>query len=314
MPIRKADDILNVNPTKPITAKPFVKWAGGKGNLLQKLEALLPTDFDDLENVTYIEPFVGGGAMLFYMLQRHKCIRRAVINDINADLIRCYQLIADTPQILIDRLKSIENNYYSVDFPARKELFYVYRDQYNSEGIHPDERAALFIFLNHTCFNGLYRVNAAGKFNVPYGRYKKPVICNEELIMADHRLLSSVELVIRKPGDYKLVRQNLSRNHSNFVYFDPPYRPLNDTSSFKEYSNDPFDDIQQEELKEFCDRLSNQNCLIMLSNSDSKTENGDSYFEELYQGYQFERIMAPRFINANGEKREKLTEVVIRNY
>ena len=299
---------------KTIVAKPFVKWAGGKGNLLQELEALLPTDFDDLENVTYIEPFVGGGAMLFYMLQRHKCIRRAVINDINADLIRCYQLIADTPQILIDRLKSIENNYYSVDFPARKELFYAYRDQYNSEGIHPDERAALFIFLNHTCFNGLYRVNAAGKFNVPYGRYKKPVICNEELIMADHRLLSSVELVIRKPGDYKLVRQNLSRNHSNFVYFDPPYRPLNDTSSFKEYSNDPFDDIQQEELKEFCDRLSNQNCLIMLSNSDSKTENGDSYFEELYQGYQFERIMAPRFINANGEKREKLTEVVIRNY
>ena len=297
-----------------IVAKPFVKWAGGKGNLLQKLEALLPTDFDDLENVTYIEPFVGGGAMLFYMLQRHKCIRRAVINDINADLIRCYQLIANNPQILIDRLKYIENNYYSVDFPARKELFYAYRDQYNSEGIHPDERAALFIFLNHTCFNGLYRVNAAGKFNVPYGRYKKPVICNEELIMADHRLLSSVELVIRKPGDYKLVRQNLSRNHSNFVYFDPPYRPLNDTSSFKEYSNDPFDDIQQEELKEFCDRLSNQNCLIMLSNSDSKTENGDSYFEELYQGYQFERIMAPRFINANGEKREKLTEVVIRNY
>jgi len=299
---------------KTVVAKPFVKWAGGKGNLLQKLEALLPTDFDDLENVTYIEPFVGGGAMLFHMLQRHKCIRRAVINDINADLIRCYQLIANDPQILIDRLKYIENNYYSVDFPARKELFYAYRDQYNNEGIHPDERAALFIFLNHTCFNGLYRVNAAGKFNVPYGRYKNPVICNEELIMADHRLLNSVKLVIRKSGDYKLVRHNLSRNHLNFVYFDPPYRPLNDTSSFKEYSNDPFDDIQQEELKEFCDRLSNQNSLIMLSNSDSKTENGDSYFEELYQGYRFDKIMAPRFINANGEKREKLTEVVIRNY
>lgn len=299
---------------KAVVAKPFVKWAGGKGNLLQKLEALLPTGFDDLENVTYIEPFVGGGAMLFHMLQRHKCITRAVINDINADLIRCYQLIANDPQILIDRLENIESNYYSVEFPSRKELFYAYRDQYNSEGIHPDERAALFIFLNHTCFNGLYRVNAAGKFNVPYGRYKKPVICNKELIMADHRLLSSVELVIRKPGDYKLVRQNLSRNHPNFVYFDPPYRPLNDTSSFKEYSNDPFDDIQQEELKEFCDKLFNQNCLIMLSNSDSKTKNGDSYFEELYQGYQFERIMAPRFINANGEKREKLTEVVIRNY
>lgn len=299
---------------KAVVAKPFVKWAGGKGNLLQKLEALLPTDFDDLENVTYIEPFVGGGAMLFHMLQRHKCITRAVINDINADLIRCYQLIAKSPQTLIDRLRIIENNYYSVEFPAREELFYAYRDQYNSEGIHPDERAALFIFLNHTCFNGLYRVNAAGIFNVPYGRYKKPVICNEELIMADHRLLNSVELLIRQPGDYKLVRQNLSRNHPNFVYFDPPYRPLNETSSFKEYSNDPFGDIQQEELKEFYDRLSNQNGLLMLSNSDSKTENGDSYFEALYMGYDIQRILASRFINVDPEKRKKLTEVVIRNY
>jgi DNA adenine methylase len=299
---------------KAVVAKPFVKWAGGKGNLLQKLEALLPTDFDDLEDVTYIEPFVGGGAMLFHMLQRHKCITRAVINDINADLIRCYQLIAKDPQTLIDRLKNIENNYFRVEFHARKELFYAYRDQYNSEGIHPDERAALFIFLNHTCFNGLYRVNAAGKFNVPYGRYKKPVICNEELIMADHRLLNSVELVIRQPGDYKLIRQNLSRNHVNFVYFDPPYRPLNATSSFKEYSNNPFEDRQQEELRHFCDKLSAQNCLILQSNSDSKTEDGNSYFEALYEGYDIQRILASRFINADPEKRKKLTEVVIRNY
>ena len=299
---------------KAVVAKPFVKWAGGKGNLLQKLEALLPTDFDDLENVTYIEPFVGGGAMLFHMLQRHKCIRRAVINDINADLIRSYKLIANDPQTLIERLKNIENNYYSVEFPARKELFYAYRDQYNSEGIHPDERAALFIFLNHTCFNGLYRVNAAGKFNVPYGRYKKPVICNEELIMADHHLLNSVELVIRQPGDYKLVRQNLSRNHPNFVYFDPPYRPLSATSSFKEYSNNPFEDRQQEELKQFCDRLSAHSCLIMQSNSDSKTEDGKSYFEALYEGYDIQRVLASRFINADPDKRKKLTEVVIRKY
>ena len=299
---------------KDIVAKPFVKWAGGKGNLLQKLEALLPTDFDDLENVTYIEPFVGGGAMLFHMLQHHKCITRAVINDINPDLIRCYQLIANDSQTLIERLKNIENNYYSVDFPARKELFYAYRDQYNSVGIHADERAALFIFLNHTCFNGLYRVNAAGKFNVPYGRYKKPVICNEKLIMADHRLLNSIELVIRQLGDYKLVRQNLSRNHPNFVYFDPPYRPLNATSSFKEYSNNPFEDRQQEELKHFCDRLSAQNCLIMQSNSDSKTENGESYFDALYDEYDIQRVLASRFINADPEKRKKLTEVVIRNY
>ena len=293
---------------------PIVKWAGGKGNLLQQLEALLPTDFDDLENVTYIEPFVGGGAMLFHMLQRHKCIKRAVINDINADLIRCYQLVTNEPQTLIDRLRNIEDNYFRVDFLERRDLYYFYRDQYNSEGIHPDERAALFIFLNHTCFNGLHRVNAAGRFNVPYGRYRKPVICNEELIMADHQLLNSVDLVIRKPGDYKQVSHNLSRNNSNFVYFDPPYRPLNETSSFKEYTNEPFDDRQQKELKVFCDRLYNRNCLIMLSNSDSKTDNGDSYFENLYEGYNLNRVLATRFINADPEKRKKQTEVVIRRY
>ncbi len=299
---------------KDLVSKPFVKWAGGKGNLLQKLEALLPANFDDLHDVTYIEPFVGGGAMLFHMLHRHKCIRRAVINDINPDLIHCYRLIATSPQELIDRLKNIENNYYSVALSTRKELFYAYRDQYNSEGVSPDERAALFVFLNRTCFNGLYRVNAAGKFNVPYGRYKKPVICNEELIMTDHRLLNSVELIIRQPGDYKLVGQNLSKKNMNFVYFDPPYRPISETSSFREYTNNPFDDKQQEELKEFCDKLTNQNCYIMLSNSDSKNASGESYFEDLYEGYNFERIDAPRYINAFTEKRVKLTEVVIRNY
>ena len=313
MPDHKSVDLFGEIPARRIPAKPFVKWAGGKGNLLQKLEALLPTHFDELQNVTYIEPFVGGGAMLFHMLRHHKCIKRAVINDINPDLIRCYQMIAKTPEVLIDHLSVIENNYYSVAFSAREELYYAYRDQYNSEEIHPDERAALFIFLNRTCYNGLYRVSATGKFNVPYGQYKKPLICNNELIMADHHLLSSVELTIRQPGDYKLVRKNLSKTHVNFVYLDPPYRPLSETS-FKEYSNTPFEDRQQEELKLFCDKLSNLNCLIMQSNSDSKTENGDSYFEALYEEYDIQRVLAARFINADPEKRMKQTEVVIRNY
>ena len=159
-----------------MSAKPFVKWAGGKGNLLQKLEELLPANFDALQNVTYIEPFVGGGAMLFHMLQNHRCIRRAVINDINQDLSRCYQLIAESPTILIEHLREIEQSFYSVDSLARKELYYSYRYRYNNEDLHPDERAAILIFLNHTCYNGLYRVNAAGKFNVPFGRYKRPFL------------------------------------------------------------------------------------------------------------------------------------------
>lgn len=303
-----------VDKTKTISAKPFVKWAGGKGKLLQKLEALLPADFNDLQKVTYIEPFVGGGAMLFHMLNHHKNISRVVINDINPDLIHCYQLIAKTPQILIDRLKDLENNYYSVEFSARKELFYAYRDQYNSEGIHSDERAALFIFLNHTCFNGLYRVNSSGKFNVPYGRYKKPIICNEDLIMADHLLLNSVELVIRQPGDYKMVKHNLSKHNSNFVYFDPPYRPLLGESNFKEYSHCSFGDSEQVDLKLFCDQLSAKGCLLMLSNSDSTNCDGSSYFETLYRGYRLGRILAPRFINAYADKRKEQIEVVLRNY
>lgn len=299
---------------KTVAAKPFVKWAGGKGNLLQKLEALLPADFDDHENITYIEPFVGGGAMLFHMLQTHRNIRRAVINDINPDLIRCYELIVKTPQVLIEQLKAIEQEFYSLPFESRNAMYYSYREKYNLEVLHPDEQAALFIFLNHTCYNGLYRVNRAGKFNVPYGRYKKPVICNEKLLMADHHLLSSVELIIRQPGDYKLVQQNLSKSHINFLYFDPPYRPLSNTSYFKEYSNSPFNDEQQIELKQFCDRLWNRDYLLMLSNSDSHNADGTSFFDNLYAGYDIQRILAPRFINANPEKRKNQTEVVIRNY
>ena len=295
-------------------AKPFVKWAGGKGNLLKQLEQLLPENFDEQQDVTYIEPFVGGGAMLFHMLTHHKNIRRVVINDINADLIRCYQLIKNNPLLLIDKLRELENLFYQHEFVDRKELFYIYRDRYNQDCLNQDERAALFLFLNRTCFNGLYRVNASGKFNVPYGRYKKPLICNEELIMEDHRLLNSVDAIVRAPGDYSLVARHLGHRGLNFVYFDPPYRPLLNECNFKEYSNSPFGDQQQEELKRFCDNLSRRGCQIMLSNSDSKNTDGSSYFEELYDGYAFTRILAPRFINAFPEKRVKLTEVVLMNY
>lgn len=293
-------------------AKPFVKWAGGKGLLLPKLEELLPANFDELQNVTYVEPFVGGGAMLFHMLRTHKNITRAVINDINPDLIHCYELIVNNPYALIDRLKTLESHYYHQK--DRRTLYYECRERFNCDDISADERAALFIFLNHTCFNGLYRVNANGKFNVPHGRYVHPLICNEELIMKNHELLNSIDFVICTPGDYKQVLRRLSVNHPNFVYFDPPYRPLINESNFKEYSNVPFNDQQQEELKEFCDRLGARNCMVMVSNSDSLNLDGTSYFEQLYEGYDFQRILAPRFINADPAKRMKRTEVLIRNY
>ncbi len=252
--------------------------------------------------------------MLFYMLRKYPNIRKAVINDINPDLICCYQLIKEKPQILLDRLSTIENNFYNCSVNGRKDLFYAYRDQYNNTDICSEERAAVFIFLNHTCFNGLYRVNSAGKFNVPYGRYKNPIICNEQVIMADHKLLNSLEVIIRPPGDYKLISRHLSRRGDNFIYFDPPYRPLLYECNFKSYSNSPFGDLQQVELKSFCDQMGKRGCNILLSNSDSKNPDGSSYFEELYEGYNITRVYAPRYINAFPEKRIKLTEVVISNY
>lgn len=298
-----------------MNAKPFVKWAGGKGGIIKTLDALLPPDFSETKDWTYIEPFVGGGAMLFHLLTNYKNIRRVVINDINPDLIHCYRLIKTNPTVLINRLKKLEETYYCDDITDRDNVYYAYRDQFNEESTNTDERAALFIFLNHTCFNGLYRVNSSGKFNVPTGRYKHPVICNEDLIMRDHKLLKSVKLVILDAGDYKRISTRISTKHPNFIYFDPPYRPITETSNnFKDYSVSPFGDAQQEELKLFCDEMNKKGCKFMLSNSDSKDNAGESYFENLYQGYNFQRISAPRYINAFVEKRLRLNEIVIRNY
>ena len=295
---------------KAVVAKPFVKWAGGKGNLLQKLEALLPADFDDLQNVTYIEPFVGGGAMLFHMLNNHKNIKRVVINDINKDLIRCYQLIKKDPQALIDILYPMEQQFYEKGEEDRKAFFYEIRQHYNTLKIHEDLRAAYFIFLNHTCFNGLYRENGSGSFNVPFGRYKNPKICNVDVIMADHKVLSKVDVIC---GDYKNIISHLGKGY-NFIYLDPPYRPLPGSNNFNQYSKSGFNDKEQEELKTFCDRLSSKDCHWMLSNSDSFNLDGTSYFECLYKGYFINRVLAPRFINAHADKREKQSEVLITNY
>lgn len=295
-------------------AKPFVKWAGGKGSVVDQLNALLPVDFDSWEDVTYVEPFVGGGAMLFYMLQAHHNIRRVVINDINPDLIKLYHIVKTNPQYLIDITLSYQAEYSKRDSGAKKQMFYQSRDRFNNNSLDENERAALFLFLNHTCYNGLFRVNNQGKFNVPFGRYVSTGFDSPETIMATHRVLNSVEFNILRPGDYKNTALHLSTRGHNFVYFDPPYRPLSTTSYFKEYSNNPFGDQQQVELKLFCDRLNRRGCSIMLSNSDSKNDDGTSFFEALYEGYNITRIDVPRFINANGQGRSKIKEVLIRNY
>ena len=292
-------------------AKPFVKWAGGKGKLKNTLESQLPADFNQQVNVTYIEPFVGGGAMLFHMLNNYPNIKRVVINDINKDLITCYKLIKNTPEILIEKLECIEREYHALENEEdRRNYYYAMRGAYNNLLDDDDERAACFMFLNHTCFNGLYRENFIGKFNVPFGRYKNPTICNEDVIMADHKVLAKVDVYC---NNYSRTIRNLGKGY-NFIYLDPPYRPLLGSSNFNQYSKSSFGDLEQYELKRYCDKLTKRGCYWMLSNSDSRNENGMSFFEELYDNYYFRRVSAPRVINATGNKRKRQMEVLITNY
>lgn len=292
-------------------AKPFIKWVGGKGQLIEQLEALLPADFTERENVTYIEPFVGGGAMLFYMLQTYPNIKSAVINDINPDLTLCYQVVRDNPTELINSLKDIQAHYHALKTEEERKTFFLeQRDRFNTKSLNAIENCTLFFFLNRTCFNGLYRVNKAGKFNVPFGKYVTPKICDAATIYADSKLLQRVEIMT---GDFEQTFDKIEGN--TFFYFDPPYRPLSDTSNFNDYTKEDFNDEAQIRLKLFCDRLNENGINFMLSNSDCLGKNGtDRFFDDLFINYKIERVWASRNINSVASKRGKLTEIVISNY
>ena len=292
-------------------AKPFIKWVGGKGQLIEQLEALLPADFTERENVTYIEPFVGGGAMLFYMLQTYPNIKSAVINDINPDLTLCYQVVRDNPTELINSLKDIQTQYHALKTEEERKTFFLeQRDRFNTKSLNAIENCTLFFFLNKTCFNGLYRVNKAGKFNVPFGKYITPTICDATTIYADSKLLQRVEIMT---GDFEQTFDKIKGN--SFFYFDPPYRPLSNTSSFNDYTKEDFNDEAQIRLKLFCDRLNKIGVNFMLSNSDCLSKNNtDRFFDDLFIDYKIERVWASRNVNAVASKRGKLTEILIRNY
>lgn len=292
-------------------AKPFIKWVGGKSQLIEQLDALLPADFDNWNNVTYIEPFVGGGAMLFYMLQRYPNIQHAIINDINPDLATCYRTVRDNPNQLIESLRDIESAYFALQSEeGRKEFFMAVRDRYNEKNLDPIENTTKFFFLNRTCFNGLYRVNKKGLFNVPFGKYSNPTICDPETILKDSGLLQRVEIL---NGDFEGTFEYAQGN--TLFYFDPPYRPLSDTSSFNDYAKEAFNDAAQIRLKEYCDRIDEAGFRFMLSNSDCKGKNEeDNFFDVLYAAYQIDRVWASRSINSNPNKRGKLTEILVRNY
>lgn len=292
-------------------AKPFIKWVGGKSQLIEQLDSLLPADFDNCRDVTYIEPFVGGGAMLFYMLQRYPNIKRAVINDINPDLICCYRTVRDFPEDLIVSLQQVEKEYFRLDTEeARKEFFMAARARYNQKNLDSIENTTLFFFLNRTCFNGLYRVNKSGAFNVPFGKYTNPTICDPETIRADSKLLQRVEIC---QGDFEHTFDYAEGN--TFFYFDPPYRPLSDTSSFNDYTKESFNDTAQIRLKTYCDKIHEAGFSFMLSNSDCKgKDEDDNFFDKLYRNYTIDRVWASRSINANPNKRGKLTEILVHNY
>ena len=255
-------------------AKPFLKWAGGKGQLLSQLDEHLPEDLRG-QTFTYIEPFVGGGAMLFHMLRTFPNITHAVINDINPHLVTAYRVIKDQPDELIRRLLSLEHDYFSQsDEVAKKDYFLNVRNIFNEAVLDDVDRTKYLMFLNRTCFNGLYRVNSKGKFNVPFGRNLHPTICNAETILADSEVLNRVDVTILN-GDFERTANEMQEGPV-FFYFDPPYRPLNATSSFNSYAKEDFNDDEQIRLRDFCARLNEQpNIKWMLSNSDCSAKNSE---------------------------------------
>lgn len=292
-------------------AKPFLKWAGGKTQLITEIERVLPNEIKN-SKFTYVEPFVGSGAILFWMLNNFPKMEKAVINDINEDLINTYKTIANNPKELISILELLQNEYHSLDLKIeeKKEYYYQKREIYNKRQIEQSGQAALFIFLNRTCFNGLYRVNKNNGYNVPMGSYSKPTICDVNNILAVSNILQKVEILC---GDYEQTL-NYSTNNSLF-YFDPPYKPLSETSSFNSYAKDEFGDNEQIRLKDFCSKLDILNHSWILSNSDVKGKNiEDNFFDDLYSDFIINRVDAKRSINANPEKRGKLTELLITNY
>ncbi len=299
------------NDSQSLRAKPFIKWVGGKGQLLEQLGHLLPSDLSSRSQFDYREPFVGGGAMLFFMLSNFPNIRSATINDLNKNLVTTYTAVRDSPEELISLLSEQQARYRECPSEVdRKEFYLSERARYNARGLSGVVTAALFIFLNRTCFNGLYRVNSRGLFNVPFGRSTNPLICDEETIRADSALLQKVEIL---NGDFEDTA--IGASPETFFYFDPPYRPLTQTSSFTEYATDGFDDNEQKRLADFCRQLNASGHQWLLSNSDPhNSDPDDNFFEDVFDGFDINRVSASRMINSKADGRGKISELAIRNY
>ena len=289
-------------------AKPFVKWVGGKSQLLEEIRKKYPQKIEK-----YCEPFVGGGAVLFDILKKFQP-KEVLINDINKELINTYLQVKNHCEELINQLNELQTQYKKLGQEDRKVLFYEKRTRYNALKVNGDElenleKATLFIFLNKTCFNGLYRVNSKGLFNVPFNNAKNPLICDAQNLRSCSQVLQNV---ILKTGDYKECESFI--DEKTFVYIDPPYRPLTQTSAFTSYSENQFLDKEQIELAQFIDNIAKKGSTILASNSDPKNSNeDDNFFDNLYSNFEIERVSASRMINANPEKRGAINELLITN-
>lgn len=295
------------------TIKPILKWAGGKTQLLADISNAYPDGFGDTIN-KFVEPFVGGGAVLFDVLSKYQ-LEEVYISDINAELINMYIMVRDHIDELIEILSEYQRDYIALDTEGRKDYYYNKRDEYNlliqngqsQEGV---ESAALFIFLNRTCFNGLYRANRSGLFNVPTGDYANPLICNEANLRAVSEALVNVQIVC---ADYSASINHIDQN--TLVYLDPPYRPLKGRDSFTSYTEQDFDDSCQKALAGFIEEIDARGSYIILSNSDPKNvDPDDDFFDDLFADYDIQRINAKRRINRNSDHRGYITELLIKNY
>lgn len=297
--------------TEKENAHPFVKWAGGKGQLIEVLMANTPKDLG-IQITKYAEPFVGGGALLFALLNKYD-FEEVYINDNNKELINSFLVIKESCDKLIKELTLLQEEYKNLLEEEQQVYYYSKRDEFNALALNEEnsiKKAALFIFLNKTCFNGLYRVNKNGKFNVPAGKYKNPLICDEQNLI---NISEKLQNVVICSCDYKDVET--FADSKTFVYFDPPYRPLNLTSGFTSYTENQFNDEDQEELANLYKKLSKNGVKVMLSNSDPhNVDYDDNFFDELYAEFNIQCITAVRMINSKAEKRGNVTELLIKNY
>lgn len=276
---------------KNIKLTPILKWVGGKKQLLSEITPLIPKKI-----TTYVEPFIGGGAVLFNLQPK-----KAIINDLNKELINTYKVVKKSPRELLELLKihdknNCEDYFYEIRALDRTDNF---------KNMNNIEKAAKVIYLNKTCFNGLYRVNKTDLFNSPYGKYKNPNIINESAIltMSDYFNNNNIKII---QGDYKNALKDLKKD--SFVYFDPPYMPISTSSSFTNYTKTSFNEKEQIELKKECDRLNNKGIKFMLSNSDHPL------IRELYKDFDIKIVKAKRSINSKGDSRGKINEILVKNY